>query len=95
MMSAAIAHAKDSAAAEMSAMMNEMRAMRGLMETQLAAISWGTTQQREPEKAAVLREMLAAGFSATLARYLVEKMPSGKRRSGQRCAGSRPCSNVT
>jgi flagellar biosynthesis protein FlhF len=78
MMAAAIAHAKDTAAAEMSGMMSEIRAMRGLMETQLAAISWGTTQQREPEKAGVLREMLAAGFSATLARYLIEKMPSGK-----------------
>ncbi|MES2755870.1 MAG: flagellar biosynthesis protein FlhF [Pseudomonadota bacterium] len=78
MMAAAIAHAKDTAAVEMSGMMSEIRAMRGLMETQLAAISWGTTQQREPEKAGVLREMLAAGFSATLARYLIEKMPSGK-----------------
>jgi flagellar biosynthesis protein FlhF len=78
MMSNAIAHAKDSAAAEMSAMMHEVRAMRGLMETQLAAISWGATAQREPEKANVLRDMLAAGFSATLARYLIEKMPSGK-----------------
>ena len=81
MMSNAIAHAKDSAAAEMSAMMHEVRAMRGLMETQLAAISWGTTAQREPEKANVLRAMLGAGFSATLARYLVEKMPSGKDRA--------------
>jgi flagellar biosynthesis protein FlhF len=62
----------------MSAMMHEVRAMRGLMETQLAAISWGTTAQREPEKANVLRAMLGAGFSATLARYLIEKMPSGK-----------------
>jgi flagellar biosynthesis protein FlhF len=78
MMSAAIAQAKDSAAAEMSGMMNELRAMRGLMETQLAELSWGTTQQREPQKAAVLREMLAAGFSATLARYLVEKLPANK-----------------
>jgi flagellar biosynthesis protein FlhF len=78
MMSAAIAHAKDTAAAEMSGMMSEIRAMRGVMETQLAAISWGTTQQREPEKAGVLRELLAAGFSASLARYLIEKMPSGK-----------------
>jgi flagellar biosynthesis protein FlhF len=75
---AAIAHAQDSAAAEMSSMMNEIRAMRGLMETQLAAISWSATQQREPEKADVLREMLAAGFSASLARYLIEKMPAGK-----------------
>jgi flagellar biosynthesis protein FlhF len=78
MMSAAIAHAKDTAAAEMSGMMHEIRAMRGLMETQLAAISWSATQQREPEKADVLREMLGAGFSATLARYLIEKMPAGK-----------------
>jgi flagellar biosynthesis protein FlhF len=78
MMSTAIAQAKDSAAAEMSGMMNELRAMRGLMETQLAELSWGATQQREPQKAAVLREMLAAGFSASLARYLVEKLPANK-----------------
>eukprot|EP01114_Cavostelium_apophysatum_P016175 TRINITY_DN4550_c0_g3_i1.p1 TRINITY_DN4550_c0_g3~~TRINITY_DN4550_c0_g3_i1.p1 ORF type:complete len:473 (-),score=142.21 TRINITY_DN4550_c0_g3_i1:2778-4196(-) len=78
MMSAAIASAKESAAAEMSGMMNEIRAMRGLMETQLAELSWNATQQREPQKAAVLREMLAAGFSATLARYLIDKMPATK-----------------
>ena len=78
MMSAAIAQAKESAAAEMSGMMNEIRAMRGLMETQLAELSWNATQQREPQKAAVLREMLAAGFSATLARYLIDKMPATK-----------------
>ncbi|GAB3371781.1 flagellar biosynthesis protein FlhF [Massilia agri] len=78
MMSAAIAQAKESAAAEMSGMMSEIRAMRGLMETQLAELSWNATAQREPQKAAVLREMLAAGFSATLARYLIEKMPATK-----------------
>lgn len=78
MMSAAIAQAKESAAAEMSGMMNELRAMRGLMETQLAEMSWGGAQQREPQKVVVLREMLAAGFSASLARYLVEKMPANK-----------------
>jgi len=78
MMSAAIAQAKSSAASEMSGMMNEIRAMRGQMESQLAELSWGATQQREPQKAGVLRELLAAGFSATLARYLVEKMPAGK-----------------
>jgi flagellar biosynthesis protein FlhF len=78
MMSAAIAQAKESAAAEMSGMMNEIRAMRGMMETQLAELSWGSTQQREPQKAAVLREMLAAGFSASLSRYLIDKLPAGK-----------------
>jgi flagellar biosynthesis protein FlhF len=78
MMSAAIAQAKESAAAEMHGMMNEIRAMRGMMETQLSELSWGSTQQREPQKAAVLREMLAAGFSASLSRYLVDKLPAGK-----------------
>jgi flagellar biosynthesis protein FlhF len=86
MMSNAIAQAKESAAsaaasaaaAEMQGMMSELRAMRGMMETQLAELSWGSTQQREPHKAGVLREMLAAGFSASLSRYLIDKMPAGK-----------------
>lgn len=78
MMSAAIAQAKSSAAADMSGMMSEIRAMRGQMASQLAELSWGATQQREPQKTGVLRELLAAGFSATLARYLVDKMPAGK-----------------
>lgn len=78
MMSAAIAQAKESAAAEMNGMMSEIRAMRGMMESQLAELSWGSTQQREPQKAVVLREMLAAGFSASLSRYLIDKMPANK-----------------
>ena len=77
MMASALAHVKENAAAEMNGMMNEIRAMRGMMETQLAEISWGSTQQREPQKATVLREMLAAGFSASLARYLIDKLPAG------------------
>jgi len=76
MVSAAVTSAKESAAAEMSGMMNEIRAMRGMMETQLAELSWGATQARAPHKTAVLRSMLAAGFSASLARYLIEKIPA-------------------
>jgi flagellar biosynthesis protein FlhF len=78
MMSAAIAQAKESAASEMQGMMSELRAMRGMMESQLAELSWGSTQQREPQKGVVLREMLGAGFSASLSRYLVDKLPAGK-----------------
>ena len=78
MMSAAVAQARESAAAEMTGMMNEIRAMRGLMETQLAELSWNATTQRQPHKAGVLREMLGAGFSATLARHLLEKMPAAR-----------------
>ncbi|WP_373988531.1 flagellar biosynthesis protein FlhF [Duganella sp. BuS-21] len=79
MVSAAVASAKQSAAVEMSGMMNEIRAMRGMMETQLAELSWGATQAREPHKTAVLRAMLAAGFSASLSRYLIEKLPASQR----------------
>lgn len=79
----AVNSAKANAAAEMNTMMSELRAMRGMMETQLAEMSWGSTQQREPHKAAVLRELLAAGFSATLARRLIDKLPQG--RSADEC----------
>jgi flagellar biosynthesis protein FlhF len=59
----------------MRQMMDEIRAMRGMLEAQLAEISWGAQHRREPMKATVMREMLAAGFSASLARYLTEKLP--------------------
>jgi flagellar biosynthesis protein FlhF len=64
-------------AQELNSVMSEIRAMRGMLESQLAEIAWSGQQQREPAKSVVLREMLAAGFSASLARYLTEKMPSG------------------
>lgn len=72
----AVASAKASAAAEMTSMMSELRAMRGMMETQLNELAFASTQQREPHKTVVLREMLAAGFSASLARYLTDKLPA-------------------
>jgi flagellar biosynthesis protein FlhF len=84
MVTEAVNAAKNNAAAEMSTMMSELRAMRGMMETQLAELSWGSTQQREPQKTAVLREMLAAGFSATLSRYLLDKLPQGRSEAESR-----------
>ncbi len=62
---------------EIAAMMNELRSMRSLMESQFSELSWNAQQKREPMKAAVLREMLAAGFSASLSRYLTENLPAG------------------
>jgi len=70
-------NAKESASNELAEVMNEIRSMRGMLESQLAEISWSGQQKREPVKSLVLREMLAAGFSASLARYLTEKMPPG------------------
>jgi flagellar biosynthesis protein FlhF len=62
----------------MSDVMAEIRSMRSMLEGQLAEIAWGGAQQkRNPVMTQALKEMLAAGFSATLARYLAEKLPAG------------------
>jgi flagellar biosynthesis protein FlhF len=60
---------------QMTQMLNEMRDMRSVLESQLTAISWGNIQQRDPSKSKVLSTLLAAGFSASLSRQLAEKMP--------------------
>lgn len=68
----------DVPASHMADMMNELRSLRGMLESQLAEISWGAQQKREPIKAALLREMLSAGFSASLARYVSERLPANE-----------------
>jgi flagellar biosynthesis protein FlhF len=65
---------------ELNEVMSEIRSMRGMLEAQLAGLAWGALQKREPMKAVVMREMLAAGFSASLARYLTEKLQDGDSR---------------
>jgi flagellar biosynthesis protein FlhF len=67
---------------ELSSMMQEIRSMRGMLESQLAELAWTDQHKREPVKAAVLREMLAAGFSASLSRYITEKLPAGATEQG-------------
>ncbi len=70
--------ARERADREIRDVMSEIRAMRSMLESQLAEISWGAQQQREPVKAEIMRETLAAGFSASLTRYLTEKLPAGE-----------------
>ncbi|HVL75909.1 MAG TPA: flagellar biosynthesis protein FlhF [Noviherbaspirillum sp.] len=64
---------------ELAALMSELRSMRGMLESQLAEIAWSSQQKREPMKAALMREMLSAGFSASLARYLTQNLPAGEK----------------
>jgi flagellar biosynthesis protein FlhF len=61
---------------EMNAVMDEIRSMRSMLESQLAELTWSSQSNREPVKSAVLREMLTAGFSASLSRFLIDKMPA-------------------
>ncbi len=60
---------------QMTEMLNEMRNMRSVIESQLTALSWGNIQQRDPIKSKMLSMLLSAGFSASLSRQLTEKMP--------------------
>jgi flagellar biosynthesis protein FlhF len=71
------ATATENAAVAYSEVMKEIRQMRGALESQLAEISWDHTQKRDPHKADVMREMLAAGFSASLSRLMTEHLPRG------------------
>ncbi len=61
---------------DVAQMMNEIRSMRAILENKISEISWINTQQREPRKSELMREMLATGFSASLARHLIDKLPA-------------------
>ncbi len=61
---------------QMTAMLNEMREMRRVVESQLTTISWGNIQQRDAIKSKALNTLLDAGFSASLSRHLAEKLPA-------------------
>jgi len=69
--------AKASMAPEES-ILGEIKSMHSMLQQQLAELSWNGVQQRDPQAAGLLREMLNSGFSAQLARQLLEKMPAGK-----------------
>ena len=53
-------------------LMAELTGIRGMIERQLAGFAWGETRRQAPARAAMLGELLEAGFSAAIARKLVE-----------------------
>lgn len=57
-------------------LMSEIRTMRDALETQLAELAWVGQQQRHPGRCGALKELLAIGFSPSLARYLSENAPA-------------------
>lgn len=60
-----------------NSIMEEIKSMQSMMRQQLAMLSWNDAQQRDPLRVALLRRMLNSGFSASLARQLLDKMPAG------------------
>ncbi len=63
---------------EVAHMMQEIRAMRGMLEQQLAELSWENQRNRDPNRSEVMRELLSAGFSPSLSRHLIEHLPQVK-----------------
>lgn len=60
---------------EINLIIDEIRAMRGSVESQLALLNWNDQIEKHPAKAKLFQELLAMGFSAGLSRYLTEHVP--------------------
>jgi flagellar biosynthesis protein FlhF len=62
---------------------SEIKTMQTRLESQLADLAWRDLPGRDPCGAALMRDMLAAGFSATLAREMLEALPKGDAEQAQ------------
>jgi flagellar biosynthesis protein FlhF len=60
-----------------SSIIGEIKSMHTKLQKQIETLSWNNLQQRDPERAGLLRRMLNSGFSTLLARQLLNKMPGG------------------
>lgn len=53
----------------------EIRALRGFVESRLSTLGWSDDMRRRPVATTLMRELLAAGFSTTLARAATSAVP--------------------
>lgn len=58
--------------------LREIHSMRGMIEEQLAGMAWSEKQRRDPVRGHLLRTLLGAGFSARLAKDILENLPTGQ-----------------
>jgi flagellar biosynthesis protein FlhF len=56
--------------------LREIHSMRGMIEEQLAGLSWNERQRGDPVRGHLLRTLLGAGFSARLAKDILENLPT-------------------
>ena len=61
---------------DINVLMDEIRAMRGSLETQFSALTALKNEQQSSVKSKLLSELLAIGFSGAFARYLTKKAPA-------------------
>jgi flagellar biosynthesis protein FlhF len=62
--------------------LREIHSMRGMIEEQLAGLTWNEAQKRDPLRGQLLRTLLGAGFSARLAKDLLADLPAGLDHAG-------------
>ncbi|MBU6379059.1 MAG: hypothetical protein KJS95_11075 [Gammaproteobacteria bacterium] len=75
---AAVTHIDTAAAAaSMSALDGELKALRRLLETQLAALSWNDLSRRAPVVAEVVQELIDLGLGRALAADVANNIPPG------------------
>jgi flagellar biosynthesis protein FlhF len=55
-------------------LMQELLAIRGMIERQLAGFAWGEMSRTAPAKTQLMAELLDAGFSPALARHMTEEL---------------------
>lgn len=67
-------------------LMEELTGIRSMIERQLAGFAWGETRRQAPARAAMLGELLEAGFSSVVARKLAEAVGEDATRSEARAA---------
>lgn len=60
-----------------SAVMDELRALRQMVEQQLAGFAWRDMVRQDPVRGTLVRQMLDGGFSPAYARRLVADVPAG------------------
>lgn len=61
---------------EIAGMADELKAVRALLENQLSGLAWGTEQQNDPDKIALIKRLLQLGIGWNLSQTLVEKVNS-------------------
>lgn len=76
--SAAAANAAATNAVAVQGILSEIQHMRGVLKSELAAMSISDLQRRNPVATGLLGELLCAGFSPPIARALTVRLPAGE-----------------
>lgn len=65
-------------AADQQRLFDELKTMHTQMQEQMACMTWGNIQQQDPKRSSLLRDLINVGFSPSLARVLLDKMPAAE-----------------